>query len=525
MKLYRKIFALSGLTLALASCSFADFYSAFSGDGKTPEGDPTIIVPTERGVNIVKTKYTYKTYIDNYAGNKSVSPSIGESHLLVIPVWFTDSSTYISDAKKESVRQDIQTAYFGTSSETGWESVSSYYKKDSFNKLTISGKVSTWYSCGKASSYYRDDDDYATRTSALVSSAVSWYKVSGQSTSLSEFDADKDGYLDGVMLIYGAPDYNAAGQSENNLWAYCYWTQTNKGSAANPDANAFFWASYDFMYSKTNALSRTGKSTYGSGITSNGSVIDAHTYIHEMGHVFGLDDYYDYTYQYSPAAGFSMQDNNVGGHDPFSRLALGWVEPFVPDKTCTFQVNTMESSGELVILSPNYIGSPFDEYIILELYSPQGLNQKDTLYKYGGYAQGVNDVGVRVWHVDARLYSVTGYIGNKPIGEVTNVIEQGSFYINATNNTSSGERAINYAGKKEYNINHLIRNNKKNPYNDASTLNASMLFKTGSSFSISDYSSQFTNGSKLNNKQSLGWTVSFDKVTTGSMTITCTKTA
>ena len=51
---------------------------------------------------------------------------------------------------REEARENIKNAFFGddvkSSSEnkTGWESVSSYYKKSSYGKLVISGEVTDW---------------------------------------------------------------------------------------------------------------------------------------------------------------------------------------------------------------------------------------------------------------------------------------------------------------------------------------------------------------------------------------------
>ena len=91
--------------------------------------------------------------------------------------------------------------------------------------------------------------------------------------------------------------------------------------------------------------------------------IDAHTYIHEAGHVLGLEDYYNYdrTSNYGAAGGFNMQDYNVGEHDPYSRVALGWIDPIVPSGNTTLTI----TPGEAIILSPNNLSaaSPFDEYL------------------------------------------------------------------------------------------------------------------------------------------------------------------
>ena len=63
-----------------------------------------------------------------------------------------------------------------------------------------------------------------------------------------------------------------------------------------------------------------------------GIIVDAHTFIHETGHLLGLDDYYDYN-DYRGAKGglygADMMDNNIGDHGSVNKLLLGWIEPTV----------------------------------------------------------------------------------------------------------------------------------------------------------------------------------------------------
>ena len=447
--------------------------------------------------------YTYKDYFSHNYENIDTCPSIGSPKLLVVPVWFTDSGNYISD--KTTTRNRIQSAYFGKDTETGWRSVSSYYDELSGGRVKIGGTVSSWYECGKPSSYYYDSVE---RTMQLVNESVNWYKdLTGD--NMTSFDYDKNGYLDGVMLIYGSPDYQRMrNQNASNMWAYCYWLAGNKKNTSSPNANAFFWASYDFMDSDT----RFAK-------------IDTHTYIHEMGHVFGLNDYYDYSGQYVPAGGFSMQDYNVGSHDPHSVLGLGWANALVPTKSCKVELHDFQSSKEVIILSPNYINSPFDEYLILELYTPRGLNEFDAKHRYEDkYPLGPSGTGIRLWHVDARLLEVK----NHRIVDFSNKIEDGKQYTMAMSNTyygSQGRDYISSLGKDyaDYNILQLIRNNKKETYQPKYAIGTTDLFKTFDSFSMSEYKSQFVKSKKLNNGKSLGWSFKVNSVTEKVATITLIK--
>ena len=314
------------------------------------------------------------------------------------------------------------------------------------------------------------------------------------------------------------------------MWAYTYWRFVNPIEGATI-ANQFFWASYDFMYSQGNdALIRTGKSNFGSGDTSHCN-IDAHTFIHETGHLFGLEDYYDYSGKASPALAFSMQDHNVGGHDPYSRLALNWAKAYIPSETVKVKLRPIEESGEVIILKNSRYTSSFNEYLVLEYYSPIRLNKFDVDYAYGGYDKGPNQEGIRLWHVDSRLVtygSTFKTITSKPTdGEV----------MAATNNSSyqSGpkNRAVNYAGSYDYNMNEVIRNNYdmideqglpiENDDRDKNSLSNNDLFLEGDYFTTHNYREQFVNYELLNSKRLLKWSFYIDKIDNGEATITLIK--
>lgn len=526
-----KIAVLSGTALLLTSCIInwpdpifgpsTESKGGASGDTYTPDAYTYTDEDAPEGYpDKVAAKYTYSDYIKNNNYNLSSAPTIGSPKFLVIPVWFSDSNTFVEKAKRENVRDDIRKAYFGTEEETGWESAKTYYYKDSFGKCTIDGVVTDWYEISDSYKKYGPESSGGSATSELVKSAVTWYKDKYKVSNMSDFDYDKDGYIDGVMLIYAAPDYDTMeNNSFKNLWAYCYWLQkTDYKNVSNPGPNAFFWASYDFMYGEAMAQTRTGKN-YGGGDTSH-SKIDAHTYIHEMGHVFGLEDYYDYTNTYSAAAGFSMQDCNVGGHDPYSRFALGWTRPYVPTETCTLTVKNMESSGECVLLSADsFSGSPFSEYMLIELYTPTGLNKFDSLFKYrypANYPMGPAVPGVRIWHIDARLWSNSAR-------RLTDTPSTGKVTHATSNSAKDDDYGTNRAGSYDYNIIQLIRNGILTTYKSKADLTASDLFKTGSTYNQDTLKKQFVNGTLMNDNKALGWTIKFGVVTSESMTLTLTR--
>ncbi len=468
-----------------------------------------ILSPIEKTV----LEQTYQDYMGHREYYLSSCPVSGSPRLLVIPVWFTDSDSFISSSKKEYVREDIYDAYFGDSDSTGWESVSSFYNKESSGKLSLTGTVASWYNAG--TSYL----SYATNTGAtvaLVKAATNNYFSNHPEDPRTNYDLDQDGYLDGVMIIYAAPDYRTMeDSSKSNLWAYCYWVQSRDASVTSPIPNVFFWASYDFMYGSNTVYARTGNNYHG-GDTSH-SYLDTHTFIHEMGHVFGLDDYYDYSNQYNPAGGFSMQDYNVGGHDPYSVMAMGWADPYIPTESITLRLGEFQKTRELILLTPSFndYNSPFDEYLLLELYSPTGLNSFDSTYSYlGYYPQGPNQVGIRLWHVDARLTEIKQPMPSSPKYYTSVFKDNVSTAMSNTYYSSSTADRISPLGRSyaDYNLLQLIRNNKLETYKPKSTLDESHLFYEGDSFDMKSYILQFKRFEALNSNKKLGWSFNVESI-------------
>ena len=326
------------------------------------------------------------------------------------------------------------------------------------------------------------------------------------------------------MLIYAAPDYQVLDNSAySNLWAYCFWIQPDP-IPSNIYPNVYFWASYDFMYGSTNVYARTGNSKYYNGDTTH-CTIDAHTYIHEMGHVFGLEDYYDYSSNsYLPAGAFSMQDYNMGSHDPFSIFAFGWASAYVPTSSDTITISNFQDNHDLILLSPSFnsYSSPFDEYLLLELYTPTGLNALDASYPYQNQFVGPSEVGIRLWHVDARLATPTSSIGTSYTLAGSNVKQDAAWGItHACSNTyddgeEKTESYLSVMGSSFYNYNilQLIRNDVTVTYQPTKDdyFKSSDLFVKGDTFEISNYSNQFVKGTKLNNGKDFGWSFTVNDI-------------
>ena len=102
-----------------------------------------------------------------------------------------------------------------------------------------------------------------------------------------------------------------------------------------------------------------------------------------------------------------MMDYNIGDHNSYSKWMLDWVKPKVYDfEEEVIDVKSFVDTGEFIVIpsDKNVNYSPLSEYLLIEFYTPTGLNNQDASYSYlGSYPKMFSDYGVRIYHVDSRL--------------------------------------------------------------------------------------------------------------------------
>ena len=264
-----------------------------------------------------------------------------------------------------------------------------------------------------------------------------------------------------------------------------------------------------------------------------GSLVDAHTYIHETGHMMGLDDYYTYDGGIGPIGGIDMMDYNIIDHDVFSKFAYGWIKPMVVSGSCEITLNSAAETGESILIptGDSWNGTAFDEYLLLEYYTPTVLNQQDSEKKYAGNnKQGFTERGVRIFHVDARLvtadysggwgsYSYTDTIKFvEPYKDASGVTKATYTMVGASNSISRSKTGLNSSFKL---ISLIPADNvlltKNGATNDA-------LFQDGDSFSVSKYGANFlANVNTMDDGTTEPYSLAFSDSTTSSIKVTVTK--
>lgn len=412
-------------------------------------------------------------------------PSLGQSKLLVIPVVIEGYEANATSA----VREKINKVMFAPSQDTNWESVASFYHKSSYGKLTLSGEVTEWYTSGYSRLEMDNMSLYMDPVALLLEEAITWVTAT-QDIDLTDYDVDQNGQIDAVWMVYSAPS-----NLSEVFWAYVYWDFQNahNRNLDSPTPYAYAWASYDFIYE--------GYGTSG---------IDAHTYIHETGHLLGLDDYYDYENESSPMGAVDMMDNNIIDHNAFSKLALGWTNPYIVTGDADIELLPSSTSGQSILLCDDWNGNPFDEYILIELYTPDILNQKDSALAYpGNNVRGFTIPGIRMYHVDARLFDTNT---NEYVDSLADEVSVGA------SNSESWSRLNK--NKKSFKLLSLIDQTKNSRYLTSALARATdkTLFASGSSFTFEDYKSSFPLGIKntMNDGSSFPFTIEFASVNSSS---------
>ena len=528
MKKNVTILALSSLCLLfISSCkndspSSSSSNDAFSSTINSEEEKPSSeIKPSSSQENSEwDTNYSDKNYVAKYKANPNFTladidyntPSSGTQPVLVIPVTFTNKT--FTDAELE----DIKTLTGGTREDTKyWESLKSYYEKSSYGKLNLEFTYSDPVSMGMDSRTFKNkygkiqnDVDSGKAAAVALKEGVKAYKKKNGDSSTKKFDTDGDGYIDSVIMIYAENDTPSFDSNGDVFWAYRYWDlydESNQllgyapdGNVSSPIGNSYFWASLSFFYE-------------GTGTRNSHTGVDSHTLVHEFGHMLGADDYYNSDSDASSevTGGKIMMAYNISDHDAFNKLQYNWVEPTYAFGSCEVTIRPLESSGDCILLADKngWNGTAFDEYVLIEYYTPTGLNELDAKTPYGSnHIQGESEAGVRIWHVDNRLAKVSSKTGVASAYYSDEEIKNGSFNDNnyyplvACGNGEEKDLAVSQG--KGFDSLTLI-SSKGSRFTTQSLSRNRDLFHEGESFSLLDSSSSskfskyFANSYHFNN--------------------------
>ncbi|MFA5542048.1 MAG: M6 family metalloprotease domain-containing protein [Bacteroidales bacterium] len=350
--------------------------------------------------------------VQRYSNNSPNNiPTTGNPNFLVILVSFADMP--FNTANVSTMQNQISQTNYTAIGAVG--SVKDYFFDNSMGALNANFTVVGPYTLSHNQAYYGAETEYShdTLPREMVAEACS---LANPNVNYANFDNDNDGIVDMIHVIYAGKGQHEGG-GPNAIWPHS-WTLPALTSFDGVNVN---------RYSCSNEL------TFTNSISGIGGIC------HEMGHVFGLSDFYDTDYQGSGGQAIHLDTWDlmaIGGYIPpylsaLERQILGWLTPInltASTSNCTLPAISDSNKAYKVALSTN-------EFLMFE-----HRNKK----KWDAYTPAK---GMLVYHGDNNLiYSLLNNINANPYdrgyyiipayGDSSNINSTSTTFPGSTNQTS-----------------------------------------------------------------------------------------
>lgn len=247
------------------------------------------------------------------------------------------------------------------------------------------------YTLSQNMAYYgeQEGDTHDKNAHAAFIEAV---QLADEDVDFSQYDTNGDGMVDNIFFYYAGHN-QAEGASENTIWPHSSTLQYN---------NVVLDGKRIGTYACTSEMKGSG------GIRMCG----VGTFCHEFGHVLGLPDWYDTSYEKYTIGDWSIMASgnylNEGRTPPlycsYERFYLGWLKPDQLKKPGRYMMQPLGDSNFAYLLA-------------VEEHNLNGKNPSPTeffMFEYRtrtGWDAYLPGVGMLAWHID---YNATAWADNKP---------------------------------------------------------------------------------------------------------------
>ncbi|MBQ7064513.1 MAG: hypothetical protein IJM90_06470 [Firmicutes bacterium] len=335
--------------------------------------------------------------------------------VMVVVVTFTDGYQIDKEVFENQMegQQDLDNCI---------RSVGSYYRYTSYKRVLLDFQYIYYDSgmtCSEAWHYVNDEDSHGHfKGNGFIKEIFDDIRSRPGDFGIEDFsslDGNGDGFVDLPIFMF-AEDSSKTYEGERRvIYGAARGSFVNDNPPAdvnNPNLKYFIKTPYETLLTPPDIdINRTS-----SGVR---------TVIHEIGHMFGVEDYYDfhsYNGEVIDVMGtFDMQSSDIGDWNTFSKFSVGFLDPYVIDDledsiTIRLGCSIEKNQAILIPTSAGWNGTPFDEYILVDVIAPVGATGFDWGYihrQWDDYTERTNkDGGVRILHVDARL-ALTRYAEGK----------------------------------------------------------------------------------------------------------------
>lgn len=302
---------------------------------------------------------------DLMRASRELAPLIGNRKTLVLLVDFSDKAA-------TQTKKHYEDMLFSTGIYSGG-SLADFYKEASYNQLTITGDVFGqgvtvgWYRAPSPSTYYAGNNyglygAYPNNAQKLVEDVLA---LAAPQVNYANYDNDKDGVVDALFVVHSGAGAEVTGK-KTDIWSH-QW-------GINPKT-------YNGVKISTYSME-----------PEDGKI---GVFCHELGHVFGLPDLYDYGYDSAGTGRWDLMAGgswNNGGNTPAHQIGwcktrLGWINPTVVfNSQQTVTIKPYAKNAQLIKIPIGSLTSK--EFFLLE-------NRKRT-----GFDAYLPGEGLLITHVD-----------------------------------------------------------------------------------------------------------------------------
>lgn len=259
-------------------------------------------------------------------------------------------------------------------------SVKDFFNEASYNNLNVQSTVVEAVTLDNGYAYYGENDFFEEdkRPREMVEEALA--KLQARGFDFSTMDANSDGVVDSLTIIHAGGGEEYSGNDPDYIWSH-QWSITSPVYYDNVQLDE-----YHTVPARRGFDDRS--STW--GITRIGVIC------HEMGHILGLPDLYDYDYDSEGAGDFCLMAggswNGSHGSSPahpsaWCKADLNWLTPTLVTHDNYYTIPAVENDPNVYKLQGNF---PANEYFLIENRQPIGFDTK---------LPG-SQMGILIWHVD-----------------------------------------------------------------------------------------------------------------------------
>ncbi|MFO7534940.1 MAG: M6 family metalloprotease domain-containing protein [Kiritimatiellia bacterium] len=258
-------------------------------------------------------------------------------------------------------------------------SVNDYFREVSYGALDVDSVVTEWIALDHGYAYYgKDMWGFDIRPREMVEEALAKLEASG--FDFSTVDGDRDGAVDCLTVIHAGGGQEYAGNDPGYIWSH-QW------ELIQPVMYDGTWLR--FYNTEPERRGRDGN-VASQGLARIGVIC------HEIGHMLGLPDLYDYEYDSEGAGAFCLMAggswNGQLGSQPahlnaWCKAVVGWVAPVPVEAAGSFTCQQVETAPAVYKVA---LGFPATEHFLVE--NRQGVGFDRSLPG--------NKRGLLVWHID-----------------------------------------------------------------------------------------------------------------------------